>query len=102
MELTQAPGAWDHFLSAVAIVYIILQSLFFVWLFGKIIGGICTLVFEREKIHSILGYAGDKKTPLLVKPFAFILWLVLIIASCILSVVFSIFLLNAISNLFKR
>lgn len=102
MELANTTGTWDHILSALAIVYIILQSLFFVWLFRKIIGGICILVFEREKIHEIMAYAGDKKTPLLVKPFAFILWLVLIIASCILSVIFSILLLNALGNLFKR
>lgn len=102
MELANTPGTWDHVLSALAIVYIILQSLFFVWLFRKIIGGICILVFEREKIHEIMAYAGHKKTPLLVKPFAFVLWLVLIIASCILSVIFSIFLLNALDDLFKR
>lgn len=102
MELANTTGTWDHVLSALAIVYIILQSLFFVWLFRKIIGGIFILVFEREKIYEIMAYAGDKKTPLLVKPFAFILWLVLIIASFILSVIFSIFLLNALGNLFKR
>lgn len=102
MELTQTQGTWDHVLSAIAIVYIILQSLFFVWLFRKIIGGICTLVFEREKIHAIMTYAGDKKTPLLVKPFAFILWLVLIIASCIFSIIFTIFLLNFLDGIFKR
>ena len=95
-------GFWDWILAALSLAIMVSFALFCFWVFRSILSGILTLMFERHKLREILDYAGDKNTPVLLKPFAYVAWAVLSVIGLVFLLVFGWWLMNMYGNLKDR
>ena len=94
-------GFWDWILGALALAIMLSFVFFCFWIFRAILSGIVTLMFQRERLREILDYAGDKNTPVLLKPFAYVAWAVLSAIGLIFLMVFGWWLINMFTNIAK-
>lgn len=95
-------GFWDWILGALALVLMVSFALFCIWVVRSILSGVFTLMFERERLREILDYAGDKDTPVLLKPFAYVLWAVLSVVGLIFLLLFGWWLMNMYTDIKNR
>lgn len=102
MDIGHPWGLLDYLQATIFFTFLFLWYLLLMWVLRLFIGAIFTLVFEQERIHAILDYVTDKKTPFILKLIAFITWLLLILLSYFVSAVVGFFILTALGNLKDR
>lgn len=102
MDVSDSWSALDYFYAVAFGFGLLLYGMFMMWLLRTVIGFTYTLLFEKEKIQGILYYAGNKNTPWLIKPFAFIVWLAMSILSLICTVLLGWLIYETASKIVKR